>query len=101
MTQNEIARRLQRAIDEYTSASLAPGTDRVDTVRSSLAGHSLVVTIGYLILDIDADVEHERQMADERERMTPVAPHWLDYGPVERDAWRPVPDSPHNSLNGE
>lgn len=91
MSPNEIARRLQHALNEYEGMRhrAAGGTASLE-----MAAHDFVTRIGGIITDIDADVSRERYAADERESMTPVAPHWPN-------VWTPVPESDHNSEDGE
>lgn len=100
MDKNEIARMLQRALDEYEGARnrAAGGSQSLE-----YAAHDFATRIGGIIVGIDADTARERNDADERERMTPIAPHWQRYPKSDpyRGGWTPVHTSPYNSLDGE
>lgn len=96
MTQNETARLLQRALDQYESTRHSAGSR--DAIER--AGHDLANRIGEIIADIDADVARERNDETERESMTPVVANWPIYPKVD-PIWVPVADSPRNSLDGE
>lgn len=100
MDKNEIARLLQRALNEYEGMRqrAAGGSQSLE-----MAAHDFATRIGGIIVDIDADTARERNDADERERMTPIAPYWPQHPRNDpyRGGWTPVQLSSHNSLDGE